>query len=180
MFLSNAGLYQKGVLVHIQANELHEVDFALKFLEAWRRKHVHVEWRFGPVSEVRVPASHPSKVTPFRQGDYPVAQIITDSQQVTASVAFKDKKGNAAAVENPVWSVSDAALLSAEADAADASGLTATIKAVGPIGSGQVSLTVDSLVGEGESQLVATADVQIVAGQAVVGEFSFGTPSEQA
>lgn len=171
---------QERSAVKIQANEIHEVDFALKFLDAWKRKHVHVEWRFGPVSEVRVPASRPTKVTPFRAGDYPVAQILTDSQQVTATVAFKDKRGNVAAVENPVWSVSDAALLSAEPDPADASGLTATVKALGPVGSGQINLTVDSLIGEGESQLVATADVQIVAGQAVVGDFSFGTPSEQA
>lgn len=165
----------------ITMHDLEEVAFALRFLQAWRARTIRPRWTVGPVSEQVGPVRHRwSQWRPpwsaVMEGD--VAQVLTVTQQVRVSCAWVDKKGNPADVENPVFSVSDGAVLSVETDP-NGDPLTALVKAVGPVGSGQVNCTVDPKIGPEEGQLVATLDVQVVAGEAVTGTFSTGTPEEQ-
>lgn len=104
-------------------------------------------------------------------------QILKDTQKVGVGVAWNDARGNPAEVENPRFSVSDDTLLAVDVNPDNP--YAGTVRALGPIGTGQVYQRVDSLVGEGEEELVATLDVQVVAGKAVVGAFTAGIPEEQ-
>ena len=103
--------------------------------------------------------------------------VLTTSQQVTLGVAYKDKAGNPAVVDGaPAWSISNPEL--AEIIASD-DGFSATVRALGGIGSVQVAVAADADLGEGIKQLIATLDIDIVAGEAVVAAISTGTAEEQ-
>lgn len=105
------------------------------------------------------------------------ALIITDSQQFSASITVTDKKGNPATVDGvPVWASSDVSILTVEA-AAD--GMSAVSKAVGPLGTAQVSVTVDADMGSGITPVIGTQDVEVVAGSAVAVGITAGAPEEQ-
>lgn len=76
----------------------------------------------------------------------------------------KDRHGNPAPVDGvPVWSVSDDSLLTVTPSE---DGLRATVQAVGPVGTGQVVVKADADLGEGFKEIIGTADVDIVAGEA--------------
>jgi len=103
--------------------------------------------------------------------------ILKDTEQAVLNGGFLDKKGNPATVDGlPVWSVSDATILSVQ-PAAD--GLSATIVANGPLGLSQVSISGDADLGEGMKPVVGTLDVTVVAGEAVSATINAGTPTEQ-
>jgi len=174
----------------IKLDTLEEVGFGLQFLHARARHFVRAHWRFGPASDVVGSAARPDTASGQRMGFIrgfaievgdPIMQIIKDTQKIPFTVSFVDSKGNPAAVENPQANVGDATVLGVTLDPQgdDASKVSGTVSALGPLGSTQLSVTVDSLVGDGEQQLVATADVQVVAGQAVVGNISFGEATDQ-
>ena len=76
----------------------------------------------------------------------------------------------------PEWSVSDPAILSVTPSV---DGLSATVKAIGPLGSCQVSNTADADLGEGTKPIIGTLDVNVVAGEAVAAVIEAGAPSEQ-
>ncbi len=80
---------------------------------------------------------------------------ITDIQSVNASVAEVDAVGNPVALDaaTVAWAVSDPAILSLTQNP-DGS---ATIKAVGPLGSAQVSVTAGSLSAQDTVNVVASA-----------------------
>ena len=102
---------------------------------------------------------------------------LTDSQQCELSIKPVDKKGNPAKVDGkPVWSVDNTELLSVTPSA---DGLSCTLAAVGPLGSGTVSVKADADLGEGVSEVVGVANVEVVAGQAVTVNIESGAPSEQ-
>lgn len=168
--------------MQLRLKTLSEIDFVTSLLARWRRQKAEVRWRIGPMREQLAPVvSVPSQARRLHCDrsvqEVCVAQVITDSQQFRVSVAFVDKKGNPAPVENIVFGVSDAALLSITADPSDPN--AATVAAVGPLGTGQVSVQADSLVGDGEAVIAGALDVEVIAGQALTAVFSTGTPDEQ-
>lgn len=101
--------------------------------------------------------------------------VLPDNKQVSASVAFVDVKGNPAQVQGaPVWATDRPDLLSVVA--AD-DGMSATVSPVGPLGSGQVTVTADADLGDGVVEIVAFGQVDVIASQAVAGNISFGEPA---
>lgn len=103
------------------------------------------------------------------------AFIITADQSVPVSVVFDDDHGNPAAVDGvPVWTVSDATILTVTA--AD-DGMSATVAAVGPAGQAQVSVTANA---EMDSTLpaipvIGLMDMQVVAGDAALAVITPGS-----
>ena len=105
------------------------------------------------------------------------AFILTDSQEVSASIAYVDKAGNPASVEGaPVWASSDDSVLTVLA-AAD--GMSATASSTGKLGTAQLTVTADADLGAGVTSLTAMQDFEIIAGAAVAGNFTLGAPTEK-
>lgn len=103
-----------------------------------------------------------------------MATLITVDQQINGSVAFTDRNGNPAVVDGvPAWSSSDPAVL-AVTPADD--GMSALVVPVGPLGTAQVSVRADADLGEGVREIIGTADVEVVAGEAVAAVVTFGAP----
>lgn len=102
---------------------------------------------------------------------------LTDSQQVTLSVAFTDKRGQPAPIDGlPSWGVDNSDVL-AITPAAD--GMSALVAAVGPLGSGMVSVTADSAPGDPVVTFAGTLQIDVTAGPATVANITPGTPEEQ-
>lgn len=103
---------------------------------------------------------------------------LTDSQQCPLEVSFQDKKGNPATVDGtPSWSVSDETILEI---VPDTDGMTATVKAIGPLGNAQVVVKADAdKTAEGQREIVGILEVTVVAGEAVATIVAAGAPSEQ-
>lgn len=165
----------------LKLRTLKQISRALAFLRAEQERRLRVQWTLGPVTEQRalVGVAHGSSFTtrPLSR-ESAMRLVISDSQKCGLSVSAVDKRGHAAQVENVRWDVSDASLLSIETDPIDP--LKATVTAVGPIGSGQVNVTGDAQLGDGETPIAATLDVDVIAGAAVGFTVTTGTPEEQA
>jgi hypothetical protein len=103
---------------------------------------------------------------------------MTDSQQVTMTVAFADKKGNPtpapAGATPPAWSVDKPAVL-ALATAPD--GMSCVVSAAGPLGTATVSVKVSDAGGNPLAS--GSIDVTIVGGAPSQVTITPGTPSEQ-
>jgi hypothetical protein len=108
-----------------------------------------------------------------------MALILTATQQCQLSIAVVDAKGNPAPVEGiPEWASSEPAFATVT-PAAD--GMSALVKAVGPITTApvQVNVTADADLGAGTTPIVGLLEVSVVAGQAVSVGITAGTPEEQ-
>jgi hypothetical protein len=104
---------------------------------------------------------------------------MTATQQSDLTFEVEDSKGNPAQVEGtPAWASADETRVIVEA-AAD--GMTAVIKAVGPMTTSpvQVSVTADADLGAGVKPLVGLLDVTVLAGEASVISITAGSPTEQ-
>ena len=141
-----------------------------------KRKQIIVEWRIGPVST--------SKVTPtpgFRnyikkkQENATMALIMTATQECPLEVAFKDSRGNPAAVENIVWGSSDEGIVKVNPNDAEPQKAIALSVAVG---TAQVNVKADARVGTGTNEIVGLLVCEILAAEATVVEISAGTPIE--
>ena len=102
--------------------------------------------------------------------------ILPADKKVTVAVLWKDKKGNVAPVDGiPIWESSDStvAALTVAPD-----GLSASV-AGGLIGLCQISVTADADLGEGVTNVAAILEVEVLAGQAVSGDFSVGPLEDQ-
>lgn len=100
--------------------------------------------------------------------------LLKDNQQFTASVAFQDALGNpATAVGVPAWTNNNTNILSM-VPAAD--GLSAVVSAIGPVGSGQISVQADP--GDSKPPIIGTLDVQVVAGDATVVTINTGPATD--
>jgi hypothetical protein len=103
--------------------------------------------------------------------------ILTDEQQVTLSVAFKTAKGNPATVDGaPTWRSSDDSIATVEPSA---DGLSAVVKAAGPVGTVQVSVEADADLGTGSRLITGTLDIDVRAAEAVVADIAAGAPETQ-
>lgn len=108
--------------------------------------------------------------------------VLTATQNCKVSVlAIKDKKGNPAQYENPVWSSSDSSIITVGPDPnAPTDPLMAMISAVGPMtDAASVSFDADADLGEGVKPLIGVIPVIVKAGEATVVELAVGTPTEQ-
>ena len=103
-----------------------------------------------------------------------MALILTDEQKVQLTIQPVTAAGNPARVDGvPVWTVSDATVLTLEV-APDC--LSAWATATGTLGASQVSVDADADLGEGVRDIVATLDVSVVAAEAVSLSISAGAP----
>jgi len=134
--------------------------------------------RIGLVSEQLAGLSYPPQRVPRNWKGWPKGELMgaltmTDSQQSVLTVSAVDKKGNPTAVTpgSIAWLVDNPALLSIT-DNGDG---TATLKAVGPIGTGVV--TVKATVNGAD--VAGTLDVTIVSGAPTQLTVTAGTPTEQ-
>jgi hypothetical protein len=102
---------------------------------------------------------------------------ITDSQQATATVVFKDKRNNPASIDGqPSWSVDNSELL---AITPSADGMSCVFASVGPLGIATITVKADADLGDGMKPIVGSLEVEISAGDAAVIEITAGEPSEQ-
>jgi len=102
---------------------------------------------------------------------------MSDSQQVDVTIAPVDKKGNPAKLDGvPEWSTDNTDVL---ALTTSADGLTCTIMAVGPLGTGTVTVKADADLGAGTTPLIGTLEVAITGGAATTITLNPGTPTEQ-
>ena len=167
----------------IKLTTLRDLAFAKAIMRAREREHVTLYWRVGPVREQShvTPAGHRGlpvmrMLNPDRQ-ENPFMFTLTDSQQTVVAVDPRDKRNNAAQVENVRFAVSDPNVLSVEADPSNP--LSATVKALGPLGTAQVQVTADSRLGDEVNDISGILDVEVVAGEAVSLGVTAGPATEQ-
>lgn len=106
---------------------------------------------------------------------------MTDSQQVTLTPRFEDKKKNPARVDGvPEWFTDNTDVL-ALTPAAD--GLSCVVAAVGPLTGDGVPATVtmkaDADLGQGVTDIISTTEFEITGGQAVTVTMDVSAPTEQ-
>lgn len=100
--------------------------------------------------------------------------LLTDVQHCSLHIQPVDARGNAAAIDgDPVWTVSDQTILSITPSV---DGMTATITALGPLGTCQVNVTADADLGDGTHEISGVLDVQVQAGEAVSLGITADTP----
>jgi hypothetical protein len=96
-----------------------------------------------------------------------MATIIVAGEVKTATVEWKDAKGNVARVDGePVWTSGNDAVVSV------VTGPSGVVVTGMGLGDAQISVTADADLGAGVRSLVATADVTVVAGEAVIGSIT--------
>jgi hypothetical protein len=105
-----------------------------------------------------------------------MALVLTDTQKVALSIAPVDAAGNPAAVEEVTWEVSDSAVLTL---AVAEDGLSAEVVTTGALGTAQVSVKADALIGEGVEELTGLLDIEVVADKAVSLGVTAGTPESR-
>lgn len=89
-----------------------------------------------------------------------------------------DKRGNPAPLDGaPSWESSDPAKVAIE-PAAD--GMSATISAVGPLGTAQVIVSADARLGPDTKTITGTLDVEVTASEAATIEITPGEVTPQA
>lgn len=102
---------------------------------------------------------------------------LGDAQQATGAVAFSDKAGNPAKVQDGsiTWSSSDESVVAVtqNPDKPD----EATIVAQGPLGTATISVNADADLGDGVVAVSGSVDVEVVAGEAVAAAINFGAAS---
>lgn len=102
---------------------------------------------------------------------------ITATQEFPLSVAFKDRLGNPAPVdEPPTWQTDNPAVLGLT-PAPD--GMSCLVRATGMVGTAAVQMTADADLGDGTKPIIGTFDVTVTAGEAVTVELADGPATEQ-
>jgi hypothetical protein len=110
---------------------------------------------------------------------YLMAKVtITDSQQVECKITYADRKGKPtpppAGATTPKWMVDNTDLLTLDVSG---DGMTCTVKAVDPLGTGKVSVKVTD--GGDTTLLSGELDVEVVSGAPTI-QIKAGEPIEQA
>ena len=103
-----------------------------------------------------------------------MAYTLAIDKSVTVQASFVDESGNPAAIGSTVaWSSSAPSLLSVTANDIDST--LATLTPVGPEGLAQITASADADLTEGTRTLVATFDVQLISGDAMLGTITVVT-----
>jgi hypothetical protein len=103
--------------------------------------------------------------------------VLTDSQDCPIGYKAKDRKGNPATVQDPVFTSGDESVVTIIDDLANPGGKSA--HAVGPLGATSVTFTGDADLGEGVKPIIGSFAVIVNPGEATVIEMTAGTPVEQ-
>lgn len=99
------------------------------------------------------------------------------TQQFPITLTFQDAAGNPAQIQGvPEWTNNNTNVLSMEV-AAD--GMSAVVSAVGPAGSGQISVKADSNLGEGITEITGVLDVEALPGDATVITLNTGSVTDR-
>jgi hypothetical protein len=133
------------------------------------------------IEEVGQPAPEPSRAGVWmtaKSGGFTVRAkgprimyTLGNDKSATVKVSYQDAKGNEAAVDGDVaWSSSDTSIVDVEVDSNDST--LAVIMPSDNLGQAQIIATADADLGDGVVEIVCTLDVNVVAGQAVVGVIS--------
>ena len=102
---------------------------------------------------------------------------VRADEKLPLTITARDRAGNAAPLDGaPVWSTSDAGLLTL---AAAGDGLSAFVIPVGPIGSARVNVTADADLGDGVRELIGTIVIDVMSAEAVTIAIVAGTPEPQ-
>lgn len=102
---------------------------------------------------------------------------LTDSQEVILSIAPIDSRSNPAVVDGePSWSSSDVSVVTVTPAAG---GLSASVVALGKIGSAQITVSADADLGSGVSPITGTLDITVISGLATSLSITAGAPTEQ-
>ena len=104
-----------------------------------------------------------------------IMATLTATQQLTASINPKDRKGNAAQVADVTWASSDETVATV---VPSADGKSALVVAGAP-GSGRITVNADADLGEGVSPLIGELAIDVTAGTATVIDVTAGAPEEQ-
>lgn len=105
---------------------------------------------------------------------------LTDLDQCLLTIdpaGVKDAKGNPAPLDGaPSWESSNPEVL-VVAPAAD--GMSATVSAIGPLGSAQVTVSADARLGPDTKTITGTLDVEVTASEAATIEITPGPVTPQ-
>lgn len=143
------------------------IEALVRLLVFLRARKLFVIFSVGPVVNSNINIKTKTQMT----------VTLTDTQQFAVSIKIEDARGNVATtIAPPVWSVSDPALLTVTA-AAD--GLSATVVAVGPVGTGQVTVAGDGGPAAGDDAFTGILDVVVTGGKATQVVFAPTAPTEQ-
>jgi hypothetical protein len=92
-------------------------------------------------------------------------------KQVTMKVSYIDAHGNPATVDGEViWASSDDDILNVQRNEDDTS--QCRVMPMGTVGQAQVTATADADLGEGTRELICTAEIEIIGGEAVGGSIT--------
>jgi len=104
------------------------------------------------------------------EGDHIMYTLPVD-HQVHMQVKYFDSAGNPAVIDGDViWESSDEDIATVTADASDST--MCLVRPVSQIGQVQIKAKADADLGSGLRVLITTADIEVVAGEAVVGTIS--------
>jgi hypothetical protein len=135
---------------------------------------------FGPVREVGYavePTLRFFKWPLYKRGVLMAAFKLSATQEVDVQIKVVDRKGNPAPVDGvPAWLTDNSELL---ALTPTADGMRCLVSAVGPLGTGTVSVTADADMGAGVVPIVGALEFEVTGGTAVAIEIVPGTPAEQ-
>jgi hypothetical protein len=102
--------------------------------------------------------------------------FLRAGKRVPVSFVVKDKFGNDAAVDGtPAWQSSNPDVLAVEPDA---DGKSAVVRALGPIGTAQITVTVDADLGEGVKTLIGAVALDSISGEANVLALTVGAEED--
>lgn len=102
---------------------------------------------------------------------------ITDTQKFSITLDARDAKGNPAALDGPATFTSSNPDVLAVTPAAD--GLSAEVVAVGPLGSGQITVVADAKIGPEVKEITGQIDLEVIAGEATTLTLNTSEVSEQ-
>ena len=96
---------------------------------------------------------------------------VDRTEPFIVGVEYVDSKGNKAQVDGvPTWSSSDESIFSVQPLADDPFKAEITFKSVGMA---QLKAVADADLGEGMDEVITLGDIDVVAGKAVAGKFTF-------
>jgi hypothetical protein len=111
------------------------------------------------------------------EGVFVPVTILADNQKVTLTTEFINAEGNLARVDgSPEWDTSNEDLFKLT-PASD--GNSCEVEALGPLGTGQVSVTADADLGDGVRTVSGVVTIEVVGSEAVVAAINVMNPQRK-